>query len=188
MELNIRNADSKIFVIAGKARQGKDTVAGYMKKYYEEKGLSVIVIAYGEYIKNYARKISNWDGSEETKPRTLLQVLGTDIIRNRIDKDLFVRRMIEDIKVYRCFFDVIVISDARLIEEIEEIKNNFNDVLSLNVIRPNYISELNSKEVKHITETHLDSYDKFDIKIINDGTLDELEEKVRKVLGDMYEN
>ena len=35
---------------------------------------------------------------EETKPRTLLQQLGTDIIRNNIDNYFFIKRIIEDIK------------------------------------------------------------------------------------------
>lgn len=52
------------------------------------------------YIKEYAKRISDWDGNDETKPRTLLQVLGTDIIRNTIDDKFFINRTIEDIKVY----------------------------------------------------------------------------------------
>ncbi|HHW68742.1 MAG TPA: hypothetical protein GX747_00160 [Tenericutes bacterium] len=188
MELELRNENSKIFIISGKARQGKDIVAGYMKKYYEESGLKVILLSYGEYIKNYAKKIVDWDGSDETKPRTLLQMLGTDLIRNKIDKHLFIKRMIEDIKIYTYFFDIIIITDARLVDEIEIIKSNFTDAISINLTRPNFESELNSKEVKHITEIGLDGYDKYDIKITNDSTLEKLEEKVRKVLGDLNEN
>ena len=73
----------KIFVISGKARHGKDTVALDIKEIYEKKGLRVINLAYGSYIKEYAKKISDWDGKEESKPRELLQELGTDVIRKK---------------------------------------------------------------------------------------------------------
>ena len=79
----------KIYVISGKARHGKDTVALDIKEIYEDKGLKVINLAYGSYIKEYAKKISNWNGSEESKPRELLQELGTDVIRKKIDNDFF---------------------------------------------------------------------------------------------------
>ena len=72
-------------MISGKARHGKDTVAGLIEKIYKEKNKSIINLQYSSYIKEYAKKISGWDGSEETKPRTLLQELGTDVIRNKID-------------------------------------------------------------------------------------------------------
>ena len=66
---SIRRDIMKIYVISGKARHGKDTVALDIKEVYEKKGLKVINLAYGSYIKEYAKRISNWDGSEETKPR-----------------------------------------------------------------------------------------------------------------------
>ena len=52
-----------------------------MKELYQEKMIS---LQYGSYIKEYAKKISNWDGNEETKPRELLQQLGTNIIRKNM--------------------------------------------------------------------------------------------------------
>ena len=47
----------------------------------EEKGKKVIFSRAGKYIKFYAMEITGWDGSEESKPRELLQTLGTDVIR-----------------------------------------------------------------------------------------------------------
>ena len=52
------------------------------------------------YIKDYF----GWDGSEETKPRELLQNLGVELIKTHIDDSMLVRRMVEDIKVYSYFF------------------------------------------------------------------------------------
>lgn len=172
----------KIYVISGKARHGKDTIAMDIKKIYENKGLKVINLAYGSYIKEYAKRISNWDGREETKPRELLQELGTDIIRMKIDNDFFVRRICEDIKVYSYYFDIITISDARFPNELEWPKKNFDNVINIRVIRDGYDSVLSEKEQKHLTETALDEYNSYDYVVYNDGTLSDLEDKVSDVV------
>lgn len=172
----------KIYVISGKARHGKDTVALDIKEIYEDKGLKVINLAYGSYIKEYAKKISNWNGSEESKPRELLQELGTDVIRKKIDNDFFVRRICEDIKVYSYYFDIITISDARFPNELEWPKKNFDNVINIRVIRDGYDSLLSEKEQKHLTEVALDEYNNYDYVIHNDGTLEDLKIKVSDVV------
>lgn len=171
----------KIYVVSGKARHGKDTVASFIREYYGSKGLKVINLSYGFYIKEYAKHISNWDGSDESKPRELLQELGTDIIRKTIDEDFFVKRIYEDILVYSHFFDVITISDARFLNEIIMPKEKFG-ACNIRVVRENYLSNLTKNEQKHLTETALDGYNSYDYVIENDGTLDELKEKVLSVV------
>ena len=172
----------RIYVISGKARHGKDTVALDIKEVYEKKGLKVINLAYGSYIKEYAKKISNWNGDEETKPRELLQELGTDVIRMKIDNDFFVRRICEDIEVYSYYFDVITISDARFPNEMEWPKKKFDNVVNIRVIRDGYDSVLSEKEQKHLTEVALDEYNSYDYVIHNGGTLEDLKEKVSEVV------
>ena len=147
----------KIYIIAGKARHGKDTTAEFIHKIYDDK--KCINLSYGSYIKEYAKKISDWDGSEETKPRELLQQLGTDIIRNKIDENFFIKRLCDDLKVYSYFFDVIVITDARVEEEKVNLKRCFNSVISINVERPGYVNELNENEQKHLTEVESIMFD-----------------------------
>ena len=170
----------KIYVISGKARHGKDTTAIAIKKAYKNK--KVINLAYGSYIKEYAKNISNWDGSEETKPRELLQNLGTDVIRDKIDKDFFVKRLCDDIRVYSFYFDVITISDARFPNEIEFPKKIFKDVISIKVERPNFESNLTDKQLKHPSEVSLDNFDGYDFILINDGTISDLDKKVLKIV------
>ena len=172
----------KIFVISGKARHGKDTVALDIKEIYEKKGLRVINLAYGSYIKEYAKKISDWDGKEESKPRELLQELGTDVIRKKIDNDFFVRRICEDIKVYSYYFDIITISDARFPNELEWPKKIFENVINIRIIRDGYDSVLTKTEQKHLTEVALDEYNNYDYVIHNDGTLEDLKGKVLDVV------
>jgi len=180
--MDIENKNPLIYLISGKARHGKDTTANIMKDYYEQRGDKVIILQYSSYIKEYAKKISNWDGSEETKPRQLLQQLGTDVIRKKIDSLFFVDAMLKDFKVYSYFFDVIIVSDVRTPEEIEYPKNNFNNVNAFNIIRVNFDNGLTEEQRKHYTEIALDNYNKFDYIVMNDGTIEDLKNKVNKIL------
>lgn len=181
MELVLKNP--KIFVIAGKARNGKDTVGDFIQEYYQNS--KTIRLQYSHYIKEYAKRISDWDGREETKPRELLQQLGTQLIREQIDEMLFVRRMCEDIQVYSYFFDVIVISDVRLELEITTIRKQFSNVTVLYVERPNFETELSESQQKHRTETGLDHFNDYDYRIINDGTLQDLQKKVNTIVKEV---
>lgn len=180
--MDIENKHPLIYLISGKARHGKDTTAGMIKNYYEQNGKKVINLQYSSYIKEYAKKISNWDGSEETKPRELLQQLGTNIIRKKIDSLFFVDAIIKDMKVYSFFFDVIVVSDVRTPEEIDYPKQNFDNVISFNIRRVNFEDGLTEEQRKHYTEIALDNYDKFDYIVENDGTIEDLNIKVNKIL------
>lgn len=173
----------KIIIIAGKARAGKDTVATFIKEKMNNK--KIINLQYSFYIKEYAKKISNWDGSEENKPRELLQKIGTDIVRNKIDKHFFIKKIIDDIKVYSYFFDVITISDARYKDEIDIIKEIYDNAISIGIVRPNFESGLSSTEKMHATEIDLDNYENYDYKIINDGSLLDLEQKVEQILEEV---
>ena len=178
----MENRHPKIYLIAGKARNGKDTVADFIIDEYNKRNKKVLRLSYGEYIKTYVRRISGWDGNEETKPRALLQTIGTDLIRNQIDELMFVRRICEDIKVYSYFFDALVISDVRLKNEIEVPEKEFDNIFKIKVIRPNFESSLKEKEKSHRTECELDNYNNYDKIFINDGTIEQLGEKVKKYI------
>ena len=158
-----------IFILSGKAKSGKNLIADMIEEHYNDK--KCIQLSFAYYLKQYAKKISNWDGLEETKPRKLLQDLGISLIKERIDSKLLIRRMIEDIKVYSYFYDIIVITDARLIDEIEDIKNNFNKSISIRINRNSYENNLTIDEKKHITEIGLDNYNSFDYILNNDDNL-----------------
>lgn len=172
----------KIYLISGKARNGKSTVGEFIKEEYENKGKKVCEIGYGSYIKYYAKTYFGWDGKEETKPRSLLQELGTEIIRKKIDPMFHVNRIMEDIKVLSYFYDIAVISDVREPIEIITPKEKFDDVVSINVKRTNFESDLSEKEQQHFTEIALDSFDDYDYKVLNDGILDDLKIKVKEII------
>lgn len=183
MEIEKRNP--KIFIVSGKANCGKDTSCEIINNYVMLKELTSVNLQFSSYIKMYAKVISGWDGSEDTKPRTLLQQIGTSVIRDKIDNEFFIKRIIGDIKVYSYFCDVITISDARMPEEIDSISKEFDNVIKVRIERPNFENNLNEKERKHITETALDNYNNYDYVIVNDGTLEELSNKLKNMLDEV---
>lgn len=167
----------KVYLVSGKARHGKDTIAGFLKEELEKRGKKVCFVRYAAYIKFYAKEYFGWDGSEETKPRELLQYIGTDIIREKIDRLFHVKRILQDIEVLSYFFDTIIIPDVRVKEEILIPKEKFDNVVSINIFRPNFESELTGKEQAHLTEVGLDDFDQYDYKVINDKDLEALKQK-----------
>ena len=183
MELEKR--DPIIMVVSGKANSGKDTTCEFMDNYVKTKGLKVINLQFSSYIKKYAKEISEWSGEEDSKPRTLLQQLGTDIIRKKIDNNFFINRIIGDIKVYSYYFDFITVSDARLPQEMDAIYNEFKNVYRVKIKRPNFNNNLNKEEKKHITEIALDNYKDYEYIIDNNGTLEELNIKAKKIIDEV---
>ena len=183
--MELKKRDPNIFIVSGKANSGKDTTCELINNYVKLKGLKSVNLQFSSYIKMYAKVISGWDGSEDSKPRTLLQELGTDVIRNKIDNNFFINRIINDIKVYSYYFDVITISDARLPEELDGIYDSFCKVFKIRIERPFYENNLNSKERKHKTEIALDDYNNYTYVIINDGSIEDLNNKVKKMVDEV---
>lgn len=179
------NKNPEIYIFAGKARAGKDTCANYIKEFCEKNNKKYLCLQYSGYLKDYAKKITDWDGSDKTKPRQLLIDLGTNLIRGKIDRYMFVNRMIEDLRIMSYFFDVIVISDARLTEELDVPREKLANVKVINVIRPNFENNLTEAQKTSLTEIGLDNYNNYDYKIINDGNLDDLRIKVKSMLEEI---
>lgn len=160
--------NSLIFLISGRARNGKGTVSKILKEKLEEKNFKVCEIQIMRTLKGYLKDYFGWDGSEDTKPRKVLQEIGTDIIREKMNKEYFhIDRLTGDIEVLSNFFNVFIVNDIRLPLEIETIKMRFSNVISINVTRSDYVSPLEASEQVHITELALNNYEKFDYELVN---------------------
>ena len=177
----------KIIFIGGKANSGKDTAAEYIDEYYRSRGLDVVNIQISYYIKMYAKEIAKWDGDNETKPRQLLQDLGTELIRKQIDEYFFIKRIIQDIDIYSRYFDVITISDGRLPEEFAAVKLAYPETVTVHVTRPGYSSKLSRDQKAHVTETLVDEIE-YDLELVNDGTLEEFQTKCIDLVREIEKN
>ncbi|MFV0249545.1 MAG: hypothetical protein ACK5HP_00690 [Bacilli bacterium] len=180
MEFNKIN--SKIFIISGKSGTGKTKTATIIKKILEKENKKVICLSYADSLNEYAKNILNWNGKEETKPKQFLQEIGTNLIREKIDSKLLIRRMIENIKVYSYFYDIIIINDAIYLEEIVNIKNVFYNTKVIRIEKIN--NELNVTQKNHITETALDTFNGYDYIIDNNNTIEKLTQKIVEVVKD----
>lgn len=171
-----------IYLISGRARNGKGTVSNIIKREYENRGFKVCEIQVMRTLKGYLKDYFGWDGSEEAKPRKLLQQIGTDIIRENMNKEYFhIDRLTEDIEVLSNFFNVFIVNDIRLPLEIETIKERYKNVVSINVTREGYVSPLETSEQVHITELALNDYKKFDYEIVN-SSLSGLKDDIIKIV------
>lgn len=177
----------KIFLISGKAEHGK-TIAGlYLKEYLELQGYRVVITRYAYYLKDLATRYCHWDGKKDEEGRRLLQQLGTDIIRNKLNKPNFhVARICEDIEICQDYVDYVIIDDARFLNEIYYPKAIFNDkVTTIRVNRLNkdftpYNSSLTEEQKKHPSETALDEFEfDYTIKSID---LETTKEAINKVV------
>lgn len=155
----------KLILISGKAGNGKTTAANMIKEILETAGNKVVVTRYAYYLKDLAKRYCNWDGNKDDYGRTLLQTLGTDIIREKLNKKNFhVSRICEDIEICQDYVDYVIIDDVRFENEVYYPKALFgNKVLTIRIDRLDedgsiYKSPLSEKQKNHISETALDNF------------------------------
>ena len=176
------NRNPKIIILSGKAQSGKNECVEIIKDYYNDKGKKCIIISYASYLKEYAKNVLGWDGSDP-KPRDFLQQVGVELIKNKINPRLLIERIIDDIKVYSYFFDVIVVSDARFVSEIVDVKDNFSNVSVIHINGRD--NSLTLEQKNHSTETGLDDFDNYDFIINNIGSKHELRSSVYEILDEV---
>lgn len=197
----------EIIGICGRKRHGKDTVGGIAHKLG-----GYTPIAFADPLKRIAMDIYNLSydqcyGSEVDKetidprwgvsPRFILQRIGTEMGRE-IHTETWVRYCLKTIEAaanggeplvhspkYRAFIpatprwcnlDRWVITDCRFPNEADAVRRAGGGVIK--VVRPSLQQEVDL----HASETSIDEIEP-DYLILNDGTLQDLEAKVREILG-----
>lgn len=172
----------KIFLLAGKAGCGKDLAGTYMKRKFDNKKESACILHITTPLYEYAKNYFSWNGDMRNKPREFLQEMGIEVIRNKLNKKTFlVDRLCEDIDILKHYFSVFIITDGRLIDEFNILKERFKDIKIIYIKRDNYNNQLTEKERNHITETEVEKYDKYDY-IIENTTKDNLYKEIDKII------
>lgn len=157
----------KVILIAGNAGSGKTYLGKKIVEFAKEKGLRALQTEYSKYIKMYAKEILGFNGDSENKPRSFLQNTGSFIREELHDETFFIRRMLEDFRVYDAYFDIVVISDVRLLSEIEEMIESQNDVTTVLVRNEHPNRVLTEEEKNHITENEFRKYLDYDYVMDN---------------------
>lgn len=170
----------KVILISGKAEAGKTTTANMLKEFLEKRGKKVACIPYGQYVKDTAKLVWDWDGQKDKKGRQLLQWWGTDVVRAQ-DPSFWVDSVIRLAKVIDKHVDYLIVDDCRFLNEIEAwrtvkyvaldegtdalmSRQRFPDILTIRVERPGHENALTPEQRMHPSETQLDDYE-FDVRI-----------------------
>jgi len=172
----------RLFVIGGKSGSGKTTLAHMIKDHYNQLGEKTIITEFSKYVKLYAYEMIHWPWDLSCKPRAFLQNMG-EKVRKDFGYDFFIKRVFDDVEIFKDYFDNIVISDARLIEEIKESKFRYPDCITI-YIESNQENNLTEEEKNHPTEKNLDDYYDFDYNIryiSNEKLKKELEEILEEI-------
>ena len=121
--------------------------------------------------------------------REFLQKLGTEAMREGLHKDVWVNALFADYRGVVKEWDELgndtiieypswCVTDMRFPNEMKAVKERKG--VTIRVVRPD-MNSLQSMTPAHTSETALDDAD-FDYEIINDGTIEDLIEKVREIL------
>ncbi len=173
----------KVVLISGKAGHGKDTAAQLMKNELEARGEKVLIIKFGDAVKWFAREYYGYTGTKNIEERTLLQYIGTEMMRT-YDKYYWGRIVSEFIAANKDF-TYALIPDWRFYSEKEIILADNKKCYTIRIERPNFINpNMTKAQLKHVSETELDNY-KFDWIIRNEGSIEDLREKVKIVLDNL---
>jgi len=181
----------KIILISGKARSGKDTVAKYIEQKLNNENKKVLICHYADLLKYMCKTFFNWNGEKDNKGRTILQHVGTDVIRKDYP-NYWVDFIIDVLWKFYDEWDYVIIPDTRFPNEIDRMVEEFNYKDEYETIKPintirikrNIADGLTREQNNHPSEVALDNY-KFDYYIENDGTLNELRSKVKILLDNI---
>jgi hypothetical protein len=146
--------------------------------------------------------IENGYAAKNMTVRDFLQKLGTEAMRDGLHTNVWVNALFADYKPTKIIYNLKlrsgkteyygeipnwIITDMRFPNELRAVKEKGGITIRVNRPKPKEMFLMNTNNVidtrvpEHPSETALDDA-KFDYVIENDGTLDELVEKVRAIL------
>jgi hypothetical protein len=159
----------KVILISGKAQHGKDTTAGFLKEELERQGKRVLIAHYGDLVKYTCRTFFGWDGQKDEAGRSLLQRVGTDVIREQ-EPDFWAWFICRMLTFFPDEWDFVLIPDCRFPNEVSAPAEWDFDVTHIRVHRPDFDNGLTLEQQAHPSETALDGV-KPDFLFVNNGTL-----------------
>lgn len=178
-------------ILSGKSGSGKDAVAKFMKEELAKHGKKALVIHYADAVKWFCKDFLNWNGEKDEVGRSLLQMVGTDLVR-AIHPNFWTGIVVGLIQAFEptSDFDIAIIPDARFPNEVDISLASLKNSVSVRIERTNtdgtpWINPaLTEAQRNHPSETSLDVF-AFDYVIHNDEDLDTLRESAITILKDL---
>lgn len=122
--------------------------------------------------------------TKQTTIREVLQYVGTTLFREQIHPDVWINSLFADyhsgIKMSDYTESKWIITDSRFPNDVERVKSLGGICIRVN--RKSNILPCVAHEYQHPSEIALDNYEGFDYVIDNNGTIEELIEKVKEIL------
>lgn len=126
---------------------------------------------------------SNWWEEKTEITRILIQTYGTNIFRERVDENFWVKQLVEKFWSYR--EDYIIITDVRFPNEIDSLQQELMNskkkellgkikgfsIIKIRINRDNKKEQFN---IQHESETALDEYTDWDYVVNNNKSLEDL--------------
>lgn len=168
--------DMKVILISGHAQNGKDTTASMLMEKLTADGYKVLITHYADLLKYICKAFFGWDGNKDERGRTLLQYVGTDVIRKKAP-DFWVDFISRILSYFDGDWDYVIIPDTRFPNEINRLKTDGFDVIHLRIVRSGFPSPLTPEQQRHPSETALDNT-KPDYYIYNNSSLENLNSKI----------
>jgi len=184
----------RLIGLSGKARSGKNTAAYYIQ---ERLGEDASIDSFAGNLKRVCMEAFGFTanqvyGNEKlvvdsfwgNTPVYFLQKVGTELFRNMIDKDFWCKSLMKTVdRVLEYEDNIIIIDDVRFPNEADAIKERGGILIRINrEERPD-----TGRDPNHPSEIALDDYEGFDYIIDNDGTIEELYNKLEVIL-EQYNN
>lgn len=170
-----------IILICGKAEAGKTLSANIIKENLEKEGKRVLILSFAGYLKFIAKEYFKWNGKKDRDGRTLLQHLGTNVVRKK-NPDFWVKTVYDLVHTFEDEFDYFILDDTRFPNEIDYFheRDPFSYV-SVRVNRINFENSLSPEQREHPSETSLDDR-QMDIELYSMSGRDNLENEILHVL------
>lgn len=172
----------KVILISGHAQNGKDTCAKILEGMLTRNGYKVLVCHYGDLVKYVCTAFFGWNGMKDIAGRSLLQHVGTDVIRAQ-KENYWVDFIIDMLHFFGKEWDYVLIPDTRFPNEVSRIREEFPSV-HLRVERNHFKSPLTAQQQSHPSETALDDCVP-DVLIHNDGSLEQLHEQIKNIIWEV---
>lgn len=177
-------------ILSGKSGSGKDMMAQFMKEELAKHNQKTLIIHFADALKWVLRDYFDWDGKKDEIGRTLLQMVGTDIVRTK-HPNFWTGIVVGLIQAFEPFndFDVAIIPDARFPNEVDISLENLKNAVSIRIERTNngepwLNPTLTEEQHNHPSETSLDHF-AFDYVVHNDEGLGSLRESAKAILEDL---
>ena len=132
-------------------------------------------------IKRLVTRKENWYENKNEITRCLLQTYGTQIIRNRVDDNFWIK--LTKKRIIASTADVIIITDVRFPNEIESVIDE--EFYSSYSIRVNRNMNRSGSQHEHESETALDKYQQFSFTVDNNADLEQLKESAETVVNEI---